>query len=489
MKRVLLVSAILPIVIKKSNEGFIIKKSPGGLIRAIEQVSKFMDVSWIGWHGYSKLTSQIKDIINNESQKEKINMIPVELNKDEIINFFHGFSNITLWPLFHEFVDYALFEEKYWKFYKKVNKKFAQKIVENCNNFDFIWVHDYQFLLLPKYIKKIKKDKKIGFFLHIPFPNPELFIRLPWRESLLKGLLDYDILGFQSYNDLENFINCLKLFFEDITINYEKDFYKIVYKENVTKAKIFPISIDYQKYEKAKDLEITKKIANNLLDIYKGKKIVFCADRLDFTKGLLEKIKSYETFLEKYPQFIGKIVFIEAVSKNIKKAKVYKELEEKFFKECERVNEKFSKNSYKPIVVLDKRLDFNTLVAYYNVADICYVSSIKDGMNLVSKEFIASKEKDSFGALILSEFTGAAQELYKDAYLINPFDYDRNSDIIYKILNENKDLIKEKLNSLQNHIKKFDIKWWSESYIRFVDGQTLKDSPSLLKKIPLHERL
>ncbi len=481
MERLIVVSAILPIHLTRENGDYSIKVSPGGLVTALKQALHNRKAIWVGWAGTHNLTRKLKQKILEEGKKEGFLLYPVSLSEEERVNFFDGFSNGIIWPLFHTFQAYARFEPEYWKAYRQVNKKFAQLIKKIASSEDLIWVHDYHFFLLPEYLKKAGVKNKSAFFLHIPFPNPELFFKIPWRVEILKGVLQYDLIGFHTYIDRKNFLECVKEL-EEVQVNRtnsKRPVVEIQVSGRNVKVGVFPISIDFDYYQqqavKAKPPD-------------KRTKIILGVDRLDYTKGLIQKLKAYRYFLEKYPQYHCKVKLVQAVAPNIKKLPEYDHLKVEFEHLVSEINGRFGTDRWTPVQYIASRLPFEKLIGYYRYSDICWVNSIKDGMNLVGKEYAASNI-DENGVLIISEFAGAATELNKYALLVNPYDIEGTAVSLYRALTMNKKEKKEKISKMRKHIKKFNIKWWSNTFLETAFGKRIEDFPQLEDDIPLHEIL
>ncbi len=483
MGKLVIVSALLPVFLEKEGKNYTAKVSPGGLVTALKQSYKRRKALWIGWHGNDYYSEKIKKIVQDAGKSEGFNLLPVPLKKREKEYFFNGFSNKIIWPLFHGFPQFCQFENEYYKAYESVNKKFAKVILDVADKEDFIRVHDYHFFLLPKYLKK-NKNLNIGFFLHIPFPHPEMFFKIPWRVELLEAFLNYNTIGFHTQIDRKNFLDCITELIPEIRIEKKNTIYNILFKRRKIKVGVFPISVEFEKYNSTAE-KVNSKL-KELKNTFKDKKLIFCADRLDYTKGLVEKVKIFRRFLEKYPKFWNKVVFVEAVSKNIKKSIEYDQLKKEFEHKISELNGIFGNKSYQPFIYLQKRLDFEDLVSYYRYSDVCLITSIRDGLNIVSKEFISSNI-DKKGVLVLSEFAGAATELYKDSFLINPYNIERNADILYRALSLNsKDRLK-RMENLRKHVRKYDITWWVDAFLKVAVGTGIEKFPKLEEYIPLHE--
>ncbi|WP_457642121.1 alpha,alpha-trehalose-phosphate synthase (UDP-forming) [Persephonella sp.] len=478
----IVVSAILPIHIKKENGKYQVHISPGGLVTALKQVLHKRKAIWIGWAGSEKITPKMKNLIYEEGKKEGFLLYPVSLTNKEVEDFFNGFSNSIIWPMFHTFQYYCRFEPEYWKAYREVNKKFARYLKSISTEEDLIWVHDYHFFLLPEYLEKLGLKRKTAFFLHIPFPNPELFFKIPWRVEILRGLLKYDLIGFHTFVDRKNFLDCIDGLVKDVNILSTDPITEIVYNGKKVKVGVFPISIDFQTYH-----SLAKKSRKEEFP-FKDKIVILGVDRLDYTKGLIHKVKAYKRFLEKYPRFHKKTVLVQAIAPNIKKIPEYDQLKIELEHIISETNGILGTPDWTPIYYFPRRLPFEKLINYYRFSDVCWINSIKDGMNLVAKEYIASQVEDK-GALILSEFTGAAAELRDFACLVNPYDIEGCADALYRVLSKDSEEKRYKMKKMREHIKHYDISWWGNTILETAFGKKIQDFPELKEDIPLHELL
>jgi trehalose 6-phosphate synthase len=479
LERLIVVSAILPIHLKKEGKEYTVSISPGGLVTALRQALYKRQAIWIGWAGTEKLTKSLKEKIITQGTKEGFLLYPLSLTEEERENFFDGFSNGIIWPLFHTFQAYARFQPEYWEAYKKVNRKFAAAIKGIVHKDDLIWVHDYHFFLLPEYLKKLNVKNRAAFFLHIPFPAPELFFKIPWRIDILKGLLGYDLIGFHTYIDRKNFLDCINELIEDIDIKVKEPITEIRYRGRKVKIGVFPISIDFDMYDS---------LARKAKPLKKNGKIILGVDRLDYTKGLIDKLKAYRYFLGKYPEFHCKVKLVQAVAPNIKKLPEYDRLKVEFEHLVSDINGRFGTERWTPVHYIARRIDFNRLISYYRYSDVCWVNSIKDGMNLVGKEYAACNI-DENGVLLLSEFAGAATEIHDYSILVNPYDIEGTAFSLYKALSMEEKEKKKMMKALRKHIKRYNINWWSNTFLETAFGRKIEDFPVLEDDIPLHEIL
>ncbi|ACO04509.1 MAG TPA: trehalose-6-phosphate synthase [Persephonella sp.] len=476
----IVVSAVLPIHIKKEDGRYTVHISPGGLVTALKQVLHKRKALWIGWAGSEKITPKMKNLIFEEGKKEGFLLYPISLTEREIDHFFNGFSNGIIWPMFHTFQYFCRFEPEYWKAYQEVNRKFARYIKSISTEKDLVWVHDYHFFLLPQYIENLGLKRKTAFFLHIPFPNPELFFKIPWRVEILKGMLRYDLIGFHTFIDRKNFLDCIDELVEGVNILSTEPVTEILYEGKKIKIGVFPISVDFNYYSSLSEKSEKSRFP------FKDLKVILGIDRLDYTKGLIQKIRSYKRFLEKYPEFHKKVVLVQAVAPNIKKLPEYDQLKVELEHLISETNGRFGTPDWTPIYYYPRRMPFEDLINYYRFSDICWVNSIKDGMNLVAKEYIACQIENK-GALMLSEFTGAAAELRDHACLVNPYDIEGCADALYRVLTKDSSKKELKMQRMREHIKHYDISWWGNTMLETAFGKKIIDFPELEEDIPLHE--
>jgi trehalose 6-phosphate synthase/phosphatase len=460
-KRLVIAAYRLPFKFSKTKKGYKAVQNSGGLVSAILSLSESFKKnsgphisSKIVWAGIAdKLPDNVSTAIFDN---EYFDIAPVAIPKQINDLFYGGFCNDMIWPLFHYFPTYGVFDENYYNAYKVANQKFCDEIVKVIQPGDFIWIHDYQLMLLPEMIRKRVPDCSIGFFLHIPFPSFEIFRLIPrlWRSSLLTGMLGADIIGFHTHDYTQNFIKSVKR-----TTGLEVH-QNIIYTPNkVVKADAFPIGIDYDKFHDAcldKPVLIEKqKIRNNLA----GQKLIFSVDRLDYSKGIMLRLNGYETFLEQFPQWHSKVVFNMVIVPSRENIEKYKDMKMEIESAVGRINGKYSSLSWYPIVYQYKSLSFNELIALYDYSDVGLITPLRDGMNLVAKEYIASQSENK-GVLILSEMAGASAEL-NEAIIINPVDRYEMSDAIFKALEMKTAEKNARLKRMQDRISSYNVFTWA----------------------------
>ena len=410
------VSNKLPVSVRRGEDGQLeFEASSGGLATAMSSL-KVKDQVWVGWPyiGSDDLTDEEKEQIRTEL--EKYSCVPVFLTEKQVELFYEGYSNDTLWPLFHYFQSFTNYSEEYWEAYREVNELFAEEISKVTEEDASVWVHDYHLMLLPSMIRDNLPRTSIGFFLHIPFPSFEIYRLLPQRKDLLHGLLGADLIGFHVYDYARHFLSsCLRLL--GIT-NHNGS---IQYGGRSVQTDAYPIGIDYAKFQDALGQSETKKAIKSMCESYENLKVILSVDRLDYSKGIPERLEAFRILLEKHPEHIGKIKLVMVAVPSRTEVETYQNLRDQIEQAVSRINGTFGTVNWAPISYQFQNRPFEEVVALYNVADIALVTPIRDGMNLVAKEYVASKKKKTQGVLLLSEMTGAIDEL-PEAMSINPND-------------------------------------------------------------------
>ncbi|UII31593.1 bifunctional alpha,alpha-trehalose-phosphate synthase (UDP-forming)/trehalose-phosphatase [Fulvivirga ulvae] len=457
MARTIIVSNRLPVKVQKDNKGELqYKPSEGGLATGLGSIYKEGDNVWVGWPG---LYFQDEDNKNEATARLKDeNMWPVFLTEDEIKLYYEGFSNETLWPTFHYFNQYALYKKSYWLEYQKVNQKFCDEVVAVANPDDTIWVHDYQLMLLPDMIRQKLPDASIGFFLHIPFPSFEVFRLLPWRRELLDGVLGSDLIGFHTYDDMRHFLSSVS------RINFIGNHHGQIMRDRRTiVVDSFPIGIDYDKYAASAASPATLSREVKFRTSLGDQKLMLSIDRLDYSKGIPARLQIFDIFLSKHPEYQGKVSLLMIVVPSRDNVEKYKHLKEEVDLLVGRINGKYGSMNWTPIHYFYRSFPLEDLSAFYRMADVALVTPMRDGMNLVCKEFIASK-LDKHGVLILSEMAGASKEL-SEAIIVNPNDKHQVVDAIYQALTMPEEEQETHMNYMQDTLRKFSIHHWVKLFL------------------------
>ncbi len=460
-KRLIMVSNREPYAHNRTKKGIVLKKSLGGVISALDPLMQETKGLWIAWGS----GSADFDVCNAENkvlvpEKPKYTLKRIKLSKGEITNYYKGFSNRVLWPLFHLFVEKINFDDDYWKSYCKVNKKFAHAVLEEIQTKnDWIWIHDYHLALVPQYIKEKQPDAKIAFFWHIPWPPWEIFGSLPQRSAFLDGLLHCDLLGFHTKSYVHNFMDCSN---KKSNIQIDKQKKQVTSATNTTRVKHFPLGISYKDYYDLAQTEGVLKESTKIKQMHKDKKLILGIDRLDYTKGILDRIKAYEYFLDQNPDFRKKVVLVQIATPSRDNIEEYCEMKKEIDEAVGDINSRFGREDWTPIVYFYRKIPQQSLLAYYKAADIGLLTPIRDGMNLIAKEFTAAKDDD--GVLILSEFAGASEELH-GALMVNPYDLEGTAGAIKTAVEMPADEKTQRLKTMKDRVKKHSAQWWLSNFM------------------------
>lgn len=423
--------------------------SPGGLVSALTPILQESHGTWIGWAGAA-------DVESESFEHEGITQLPVTLTQQEYEEFYLGFCNGTLWPLYHDAVRAPEFHRHWWRPYRAVNLKFATAAAEALESSDVAWVQDYQLQLVPQMLRDLKKLHRIGFYLHIPFPPIELFSTIPWRSQIVEGLLGADVLAFQSRQSRSNFATAAKRIAGATGTAKRLD-----WEGREVLLQVSPIGIDYKSFqEMARSDSIQEKARTIRAELGNPDVVILGVDRLDYTKGIDYRMRAIRTLLERRPDLIGKIVFVQVAVPSREDVAAYMDIRKDIEGYVGRINGDFTHLGRPPIQYLYKSLPVSELVAYYRAADIMLVTPLRDGMNLVAKEYVATRYDDS-GILILSEFTGAAEQL-TSAMLVNPHDLDGLARTLDEAIERDPVKAVRKMRSLRRSVSSHDVFWWAE---------------------------
>ena len=457
MSKTIIVSNRLPVKVSEHGGQYILSPSEGGLATGLGSIYKQNDSIWIGWPGLEITGDLEKQQIENELKEQSL--FPVFLSQKEISEYYEGFSNDVLWPVFHYYAStYANYQHSNWDYYQQVNEKFRDAVLSIAESGDTIWVHDYQLLLLPRLIRQERPDLSIGFFLHIPFPSYEMFRLIPWRAELMQGILGADLIGFHTFDDVRHFINAATRI-SPVTSSANI----ISQGERSIVVEPFPIGIDYKKYALlTKDPEVRKNI-RLIHDTFKNIKLVVTIDRLDYSKGILQRLQAFEYLLQKYPGYKEKIALYMVVVPSRDTVPQYAQLRDQIDKKVGTINAVYRTMDWIPIHYYYRSLPLEMLSALYYTADVCLVTPMRDGMNLVSKEYVASRVNND-GVLILSEMAGASKELI-DALIVNPNNTVDIADTIIRAINMPLVEQQKRMVQMRQMVSKFNISHWVKIFM------------------------
>jgi trehalose 6-phosphate synthase/phosphatase len=463
--RLLVVSNRLPFTAANEDGELVLHASPGGLVSGLTSFLNAMktDASgteylWIGWPGI-EIDDKSRDKLKSKAAKQ--HALPVFIEANTMDRFYHGFCNSTIWPLFHYFPSFAKFREEDWNDYVKVNEIFRDSIVKVADPGDTVWIHDYHLMLLPKLLREKIPDLSIGFFLHTPFPSYDVFRTLPtrWRKQILEGILGADLIGFHTIDYTQHFLRCI-LRILGVDNNFGQ---LIVDDERAIRVDTFPMSVDYQQIRETIKTSVAQSEARILRSSLGNLKTVLSLDRLDYTKGIKHRLEAFATFLSQYPEWQRRVVLLLSVVPSRLGSEHYQEMKEEIDKLVGNINGKFGTIDWTPIVYRYRFLPYNELLAIFTVSDVALVTPLRDGMNLIAKEYVASRA-DRKGILILSEMAGASREL-GEALIINPNDQSEIVEALKTALEMPEEEQIRRNQVMQTRLEHYDVIRWGQEFV------------------------
>jgi trehalose 6-phosphate synthase/phosphatase len=445
----------------------------GGVISALDPLMQEKGGIWIAW-GSGKAdflcsNSNNEVLVPEDEPRYILKRIP--LHDKEIEGYYQGYANRVLWPLFHLFVDKMHMEKHYWPIYREVNKKFAQTAADVAEKEDFIWVQDYHLTLVPSFLREILPNAKIGFFWHIPWPPWEVFGTLPQRKEIMQGLLNCDIIGFHTESYVHNFLGCVRNQL-DTSMTIQQD--KVVTQDHKTTVRHYPLGISYGEFSHRGQAPLVRKKAQHLRKMYKERDLILGIDRLDYTKGILDRITAFGYFLEQHPEYREKVVLVQIATPSRNDIEEYCEMKKEIDEAVGRINGRFGSEDWTPVTYFYRKISQDLLLAYYQAADIGLLTPLRDGMNLIAKEFAATKEEG--GVLILSEFAGAAEQL-EEAITVNPYDLPEMAEAIRVAVEMPLEEKHQRFHAMKKKVKQYDASWWLTVFLK--DWEQLYDEAPL----------
>jgi trehalose 6-phosphate synthase len=451
----------LPVDLEKGPDGTETwKRSPGGLVTALEPILRSRRGAWVGWPG-------LPDVEADPVKEDGLELYPVPLSTEDVENYYEGFSNGTLWPLYHDVVAPPAYHRHWWQAYVSVNERFARAVADEAARGATVWVQDYQLQLLPGQLRQMRPDLRIGFFLHIPFPPTELFIQLPWREQIVKGLLGADLVGFHTPGGARNF-RSLATRIGGATPGATQG--EVVVDDRTVKLGAFPISIDSQALDR---LSRSPEVADRAVEIRKElgdpRRLILGVDRLDYTKGIDVRLRAFEELLDE-DRIGDDTVFLQIATPSRERVEHYIRLRADIEQTVGRINGEHGRVGHPPLHYLHQSMPRNELTAFYLAADVMLVTPLRDGMNLVAKEYVACRHDDG-GVLVLSEFTGAAREL-TSALLVNPHDTDGVKTAIAQALEMPEVEARKRMKALRRQVLRHDVDAWARSFLNALGLST-----------------
>jgi alpha,alpha-trehalose-phosphate synthase [UDP-forming] len=459
--RMIVVSNRLPITVDTSYGDIELKPSSGGLVSALLPVCKRSRGSWIGWPGI-EFDPEIAEALRFEGCPD-YSLHPVFLPQQQVSAYYDGFCNGIIWPLFHDMEACSVPDPSWWEAYREVNQKFASVVLRIADRDDVVWVHDYHLMLCAAALRKRGLKSRVGYFHHIPFPSADVFQKMPWCEHILKALLQYDVVGFQSARDKSNFLSCVRRFIPGVRLQRAGNCMMVISGESVSTVGVFPIGIDFDSIDELSRSEVVQQRTMQVTGSHNGGKMLFGVDRLDYTKGILERIRAIDLLLEENPELHEKIRLVQVVVPSRENVDRYSRLKAEIESLVSRVNGKYATATWTPITYLYKSISRSELIALYRSAEVMLVTSLRDGMNLVAKEFCAARA-DAQGALIVSEFAGAAAELRTGALVINPYNVAGISRAVRTALSLSPADQQRRMQAMRRVVKAGNVFRWAESF-------------------------
>lgn len=438
------------------------RRSPGGLVTAVEPLMHRQDGNgaWIGWAGD---TTENADACLPSFENDGLTLHPIPLTADEVEEYYEGFSNSSLWPLYHDAIVPAEYHRTWWNAYVRVNQRFADAAARVAADGAFVWVHDYQLQLVPAMLRRLRPDLRIGFFLHIPFPPNELFSQLPWRTQIIEGLLGADLVGFQTPGGSANFLRLTRAL-----LNLRPARGAVQVDGRTVRAHNFPISIDVDQFAGTAALESTQQRAAQIrADLGNPECLLLGIDRLDYTKGINSRLETFEELLAEGKVDPEKTVMVQVATPSRERVEHYRVLRENVERTVGRINGAYGTVGNPAVNYIHRSLPRDEIVALYLAADVMVVTPFRDGMNLVAKEYVACR-LDGSGALVLSEFAGAAREL-KQAFLVNPYDVEGMKAGYLRAIEAGDDDKRRRMRALQRQVQRFDVAGWARTFVQYMD--------------------
>ncbi|MBV9343201.1 MAG: trehalose-6-phosphate synthase [Acidobacteria bacterium] len=464
--RLITVSNRLPVEIKHRGGQSRLSRSAGGLATALDSIWRFCHGIWVGWAGAVDSGSG-EHLLEKASRGRTFSFKAVPLSRDEVSKFYSGFANEIIWPLFHDMPSRCDFDPEYWEVYQRINRRFAQAAGEAASGKDLVWVHDYHLMLMGRYLRETRSAARAGFFLHIPFPAPDIFEKLPWRKPVLRALLQYDVVGFQTDRDHCNFLSCIERILPEARSSRDESHTKVVLEGRCTRVGNFPISIAFEEFANHAASHDVEAAAQQFRHELGNKYLVLGVDRMDYTKGIPERLKAFRILLRRFPELRHRVTLLQVVVPSREEIPNYKELRREVELLVSQINGEFTESGWVPIHYMHRSLTRKQLVTYYRAADIVLVTSLKDGMNLVAKEFCAAQVDES-GVVVISEFTGAAAELQHGAVVVNPNDLAGVAEAIHRACVMPLEEKRSRMRLLRDIVRTYNVQSWAEAFLNAV---------------------
>jgi trehalose 6-phosphate synthase/phosphatase len=477
--RLVVVSNRLPFAFRRvPGGGWQAEPGSGGLVTALLPVLRNRGGTWIGWPGAPGSVRDFAPALSTAGAKAGYKLAAVPLDEAEVRDFYHGFANEVIWPLFHDLPSLCNFEPAYWDCYREVNAKYARAVDDHADRGDFVWVHDYHLMGVGEALRALGNRARLGFFLHIPFPSPDIFLKLPWRKEVLESLLQYDLVGFQTARDRRNFVASAQAVIPGVEFEGRGTLLSATTPQRRLRVGSFPISIDYNAFMRAADSPPVATKASELHTLLPKRKLVLGIDRLDYTKGIAFRLRAFQSLLERHPEVRGRLSLIQVVVPSREDIPQYRTMKTEIEQLVGRINGAFARpGGWVPVWYEYRSLSRLELLAYYRAADIALVTPLKDGMNLVAKEYCAcSIEEDCI--LILSEFAGAAEQLGRGALLVNPYDVLGVAEALRTAHAMPQEERVARMRAMRRSIRRADVYDWVDAFLHAAIARDLRAFPA-----------
>jgi trehalose 6-phosphate synthase len=441
------------------------KRSPGGLVTALEPLLRRRRGAWVGWPG---VVDNDVDVVDEPFVQDDLTLHPVRLSSEDVSQYYEGFSNATLWPLYHDVIVKPIYHREWWERYVAINRRFAEATARTAGPGGTVWVQDYQLQLVPKMLRTLRPDLTIGFFLHIPFPPVELFMQLPWRTEIIEGLLGADLVGFQLVGGAQNFLFLSRVLLGANTsrgsVGVRSRFGEVQLEPRRVQVGAFPISIDSRELDHAaRNRNVRRRAREIRAELGNPRKILLGVDRLDYTKGIDVRLKAFSELLAEGRVKRDDTVLVQLATPSRERVESYQILRSDIERQVGHINGEYGEVGHPVVHYLHRPVPRDELIAFYAVSDVMLVTPLRDGMNLVAKEYVACRS-DLGGALVLSEFTGAATEL-RQAYLVNPHDLEGVKDTIEAAINQPVEEGRHRMRSMRRQVLAHDVDRWARSFL------------------------
>ena len=484
MKRLILASNQLPVSIHVQKKDYQIEKTDEQTISGLQDFYESYHPVWVGLTGFENHTFSPKEMGILEQKLIPFNCIPIFPKSNDLNLYLHGFARNTIWPLFHYFTEHVTYSEVWWRAYVKINSLYAERILQIINDGDILWIHDYHLMLLPQMIRDQKPGISIGLFNHVPFPSFEIFRLLPWRQEIIEGMLGADLIGFQTYDFVRHFMSSVRRL-----TGVDSMFNRISLGERTLKVDVFPKGINYDRFRnKALSIhggQAKPSVIQDEMRLFKEsgqlEKLILSIDKLDYTKGIPQRIRAFERFLQTYPEYLGKVSLIVQAIPSGETSDSFYNLKSKVDELVGRINGNYGTITWIPVRYLNQQFSMDERIDIYSLSDIALILPLRDGMNLVSKEFVASRH-DGTGVLILSELAGASKELH-EALLVNPNNLDEIAEAIRVAIEMPVEEQVRRNKVMMQRLQRYNIHRWASEFMNSLEGVKEIQQVRLTRKV------